>query len=362
MTRKLVRKKQQSRQRGHKMVGEMRQDLITGKWVVVAIERSGKPSDFTSRRKKPRRLAKFKNDCPFCRLDKWRQRPDVLRLPDDPEEWEVHIFGNKYPAFYPCDDWRSWQAGPYRAIESVGYHEILATRYHNEADAFLTQRQMSLQIEALELRYRQLKEKPSVSYIQIIKNSGEEAGASLEHPHNQIFTVPTIPSDVHDMLTGAERYRQQYNENVFQTIIDWERKERVRVIEENDGFVLFCPYASRVAYEMWIVPKKPNPYFENIGPKERDQLADLMRSAFVRLYVGLNDPPYNYYILSAPCDDTGFVSDRKIYKNFRWHVQILPRLSKWGGFEIGTGLEITTVKPEEAAEYLRQQPLDELLA
>ena len=86
-----------------------------------------------------------------------------------------------------------------------------------------------------------------------------------------------------------------------------------------------------------------------------------MRGALARLYVSLNDPPYNYYILSAPCDDTGFVSDRKIYKNFRWHIQILPRLSKWGGFEMGTGLEITSVLPEEAAVYLRGQNIDQLL-
>jgi UDPglucose--hexose-1-phosphate uridylyltransferase len=345
----------------HRMVGEMRQDLVTGKWVVVATERSQKPSDFTTGQKRPQRMAKYKEKCPFCQLDKYPQKPDIVRLPDDPEEWEVHIFGNKYPAFNPCDEFRSWQQGPYRAIESVGYHEILATRWHDEADAYLTQRQMALQIEALELRYRQLREKPSVSYIQIIKNSGEGAGASLEHPHNQIFTVPVIPSDVHDILMGAEKYRQQHNENVFQTIIDWEKREGVRLIDENDDFILFCPYASRVAYEMWIVPKKHDPYFENMTPKQRDNLAELLRGALARLYVGLNDPPYNYYILSAPCDDTGFVSDRKIYKNFRWHIQILPRLSKWGGFEMGTGLEITTVLPEEAAAYLRGQNIDQLL-
>ena len=346
---------------GHKMAGEMREELITGKWVAVATERSQKPTDFINTRKKPSRLAKFKENCPFCRLDKYPQEPDVIRLPDDREDWEVHIFGNKYPVLRPGDDFRSWQTGPYRAIESVGYHEILATMNHDETDAYLTNRQMALQIEALELRYRQLREKPSVSYIQIIKNSGEDAGASLEHPHNQIFTVPVIPNDVHDILVGAEKYRQQHGENVFQAMIDWERREGTRVIGENNDFILFCPYASRVAYEMWIVPKKHDPYFENMPPAERNSLAEMMRTALAKLYVGLNDPPYNYYVLSAPCDDAGFVSDRKIYKNFRWHVQILPRLSKWGVFEMGTGLEISTVLPEDAAVYLREQKIDQLL-
>jgi len=342
-------------------VGELRQDLVTGKWVVVATGRAKKPSSFLKERPKPKKPPKTVNDCPFCNLEKYPQAPDILRLPDDPDEWELHIFNNKYPAFNPTDDFRSWQNGPYRAMESVGYHELLATRHHNQIDALLSYRQMSLQIEALVSRYRQLKEKPSVSYIQIIKNHGEDAGASLEHPHHQIFTVPVVPSDIKDVMNGSLEYAADNGNEVFDTIIDFELKENVRTIYENDKFVAFCPYSSRVPFEIWIVPKEPNPYFENLSPKDREALSEVMVKVFASLYVGLNDPSYNYYILSAPCDDTSSVREHKGYKNFRWHIQVMPRLNTWGGFEMGTGLEITTALPEDSAAFLREQKIDTLL-
>ena len=352
---------QEARQKKRKEVGELRQDLVTGKWVVVATGRAKKPSSFLKERPKPKRPAKVMNSCPFCNLEKFSQQPDVLRLPDDSDEWEVHIFGNKYPAFTPTDEYRAWEVGPYRAMESVGYHELLATRQHSAIDAMLSYRQMALQLEALVLRYRQLKEKPSVSYIQIIKNHGEEAGASLEHPHHQIFTVPVVPSDIKDLMEGAQNYAMEKGQEVFGVMLDYELKQDERVLYENDKFIAFCPYSSRVAFEVWIVPRDPNPYFENISPKDCESLAEIMTKVFGSLYVGLNDPPYNYYILSAPCDDTGLKSNNKSYKDFRWHIQVLPRLSTWGGFEMGTGLEITTALPEESAVFLREQKIEVLM-
>lgn len=338
--------------------GELRQDIITGKWVVVATGRSKRPTDYVEDKNKPKTLSKFEQDCPFCNLKKFPQAPDLLRLPDDLDDWEVHIFDNKYPAFRPADEYRVWQEGPYRTMEAVGYHEILATKQHHTVDAMLTYSEMSLQLEALVIRYRQLKEKPSVSYIQIIKNHGDGSGASLDHPHNQIFTTPVLPSDVQDLVGGAEQYAKKNNREVFQTILDFESEESKRIIHENEDFVAFCPYASRVSFEVWVMPKKPNPYFENLGPGERDSLAEIMVKVFNNLYIGLHDPPYNYYILSAPCDDINLTGQRHNYDNFRWHIQILPRLNTWGGFEMGTGLEIIDTLPEEAADYLRQQKIN----
>jgi len=339
--------------------GELRQDLITGKWIVLATTRAKRPDDFIGERSQPTALAKVDNDCPFCRLDKFVQEPDVVRLPDDPDKWQVHIFPNKYPAFCREDDLRTWQVGPYRAMESVGYHEVLATRWHNEIDSRLSTRQLSLQLEALVLRYRQLKEKPAVNYIQIIKNHGKEAGASLQHPHHQIFTVPVLPSDIRDMLEGAHRYRESHEIDPFEAMVRFEEESGDRIVAENDHFVAFCPYASRVPFETWVVPREHNPFFENVGPEQRTALAEILSVVFKQLYIGLNDPPYNYYILSAPCDDTGFVCDRVMFDNFRWHLQILPRLNVWGGFEMGTGLEIVTTAPEESARHLRGQVIEQ---
>jgi UDPglucose--hexose-1-phosphate uridylyltransferase len=354
------KKMKMKKENGAPEAGELRQDLITGQWVVVATGRALRPHDFLAERGRPVPLVKFKDECPFCRLDLFPQEPDVLTLPPGSDEWEVHIFPNKYPAFSSREEFRAWQVGPYRAMESVGYHEVLATRWHNEVDAYLTPRQLSVQLEALLLRYRQLREKPSVNYIQIIKNHGLKAGASLEHPHHQILTVPVLPADVQALLTGAERYFTQHGAEAFSVMLEWELRERERIVYENDHFVALCPFASRAPFEVMITPREPTPYFENSDPAMRLALAEALHDVLGRLFVGLHDPPYNYYIQSAPCDTTGFVCDINQFAHFRWHVSIVPRLNVWGGFELGTGLPITTALPEESAAYLREVRLDTL--
>lgn len=335
-------------------LGEIRKDITTDDWVVIATGRSKRPDNFAAARPKPKKIPKYNKDCPFCNLTKFPQSPDVLRLPNDPNTWQVHIFGNLYPAFSPRPEFRTWKTGPYPALDAVGFHELLATRHHNQDDHALTLKEHALVIEALVLRYRQLKKEQAVNYIQIIKNHGQEAGGSLEHPHHQIFTVPILPNDISKMLHSAEHYYQKNNQEVFAVIQKFEQESGERIVWENDHFLVFCPYASRVPFETWILPKQPNPFFEDIGPSERDSLAEAMQQIFRRLYHGLNDPPYNYYIHSAPCDDTGFTCNRETFQHFRWHIEVLPRLSKFGGFELGTGLEINTVLPEESAEFLRE--------
>jgi UDPglucose--hexose-1-phosphate uridylyltransferase len=124
-------------------------------------------------------------------------------------------------------------------------------------------------------------------------------------------------------------------------------------VSENESFVAVCPFASRLPFEVWIIPTKQDPWFENVTVGERRLLAAALQDVLRRLYVGLNDPSYNYFIYSAPCDETGFVCDASTFKHFRWHLTVVPRLHVWGGFELGTGLEINTMLPEEAAEYLR---------
>ncbi len=334
--------------------GELRQDLITGKWVAIAHGRSQRHQNKTDVNKKPKTSPKYQDNCPFCNLTQFPQEPDILRLPDNPDTWQIHVFANKYPAFIPATELRSRFEGPYRAIEAVGYHEVLATRWHNQTEAEMTISELSLVLEALVVRYRQLKTKQSVNYIQIIKNHGIEAGATQQHPHHQIFTTPVLPSEVSDILHGAERYSQKHGHDPYTDMISFELEAGTRIIWQNDDFVIFCPYASRVPFETWIMPRAPEPFFENLGPSQRESLAQAMHELFVRLDRGLNDPAFNYFIYSAPCDDTGFICNKESFGNFRWHIEVLPRFGSWGGFELATALEINPSVPEESAAFLRQ--------
>ncbi|MBI4022063.1 MAG: hypothetical protein HY372_01800 [Candidatus Andersenbacteria bacterium] len=337
------------------VAGEVRQDLLTGKWVVVAPGRAGRPQEFATQRPRPRKLPKYRDDCPFCNLAAFPQRPDLIRLPDDPDRWQVHIFPNKYPALHAREEFRSWNVGPNRALEAVGYHEILATRWHHQVDGLISTEELALQLEALVLRYRELREKAAVNYIQIIKNHGEAAGASLAHPHHQIFGLPVLPNEVLDLLRGVEEYARRLGSNPFDVMMEFEGENGERLVGENEYFMAFCPFASRVSFEVWIVPRAAEPYFENSSVTQREALAELLGDVLARLYVGLHDPAYNYFIYSAPCDETGFVCDRSLFGRFRWHVAVMPRLGALGGLEVSTGLTVSETSPETAAAFLREQ-------
>lgn len=333
---------------------ELRQDVVTGKWVIISTVRGERPHH-SPQKHQLEPIPKYQDNCPFCNLAKFPQAPDVLRLPDDPNTWRLHIFGNKYPALTPTPELTSWNVGLYRAVSATGYHELLAPRHHDQLEGLMTEKQFALQLEALVLRYRQLRNKPAVNYIQIIKNHGAEAGGSLDHPHHQIFAMPVLPDDILERLHGAETFAHQHHQEVYQAILDFEHGANQRIIFENEYFTAVCPYASRQPYQVSIIPRQANPFFEDATPDQREALAELMQKVFSRLYHGLQDPPYNYYIHSAPCDDHGFVCNQKSFQHFRWHLDIVPRISSWGGFEMSTGLEINSVTPEQAAAFYREE-------
>ena len=129
---------------------------------------------------------------------------------------------------------------------------------------------------------------------------------------------------------------------------EYESQAQKRVVFENDKFIAFCPFASRAAFEVWVMPKKHSPYYERITDKDKPELAEVFQRTMSSIYNSLGDPAYNFYIHTSPCDG-------KDYPHFHWHIEILPHTSTWAGFELQTGIEISTIQPEAAAKHLRKQ-------
>jgi UDPglucose--hexose-1-phosphate uridylyltransferase len=128
-------------------------------------------------------------------------------------------------------------------------------------------------------------------------------------------------------------------------MIDWERKKKQRIIFENKHYVAFVPYASRVSYEVRIFPKKHESHFENFLPVERPALAEALQKCLLKIKKAIGSPDYNFFIHTAPVGETD---------HYHWHIEILPRTFKWGGLELGMGIEVVAVPPEEAARNLRE--------
>ncbi len=338
-----------------KFPSELRLDLISKDWVVIATGRAKRPEAFKKEKHKKEEIPE--KDCPFCRI-KNQEKPIAIYVKGKkivpgrngiPKNWTTIIFPNKYPAFLPHPDLdEKIEGNLYKTINAVGFCELVVTKDHRKSLALLSQKHVKEVLGSYQERYLDLMDKKFVNYISIFHNHGKEAGASQSHPHSQIITNPLVDPDLGKALLNSERYFKKEKKCIYCEMNEWEKKTRKRIVFENEDFLCVCPFASKSAFEIIISPKNHLPYFERINEKEKWQLAEAFQIALKKIYKGLSDPAYNFYLHTAPCDG-------KNHSYYHWHWTILPKTATWAGFEIGTGMEISTITPEKAAEYLRKQ-------
>lgn len=345
---------------------ELRFDLISKDWVVIATGRGKRPEMFKKERRRKIRIPKSK--CPFCNI-RTQEKPTLVfshgkKMPlkgGIPKDWTTIAIPNKYPALLPYPKLEEKIEGElYQTMNAVGFCELIVMRDHQKHFPHFEVAQVKEVFDAYQERYLDLMEKPFVNYVSIFHNHGAEAGASQPHPHSQIITTPLIDIDLKKALSNSEKYFKAHKKCIYCKMNDWEIRVKKRVIFENKEFLAICPFASKSAFQVIVSPKRHLAYFENIGEKEKWLLSEAFREALRKLYKALNDPAYNFYLHTAPCDGAkprgGRATFRgKKYDSYHWHWTILPKTATWAGFEIGTRMEISTIEPEKAAEYLRKQ-------
>jgi len=323
---------------------ELRFDLVSKDWVVIATGRARRPETFTVLKKEGEKISE--KDCPFCNIK--IQEPPILEYKNKNGEWEVMVIPNKFPAFSIGESLNEKYIGPYKVMDGVGHCELAVTRDHNRSMAQLSVKEIRRVLDAYHERYLDLMNEKLVNYISIFHNHGQEAGASVAHNHSQIIAHPLVDPDLRRSLSGSSIFWKKHHQKcVHCVMLEWDKKDGKRIIFENKKFLVLAPFTSRVAFEVRIYPKEHHAYFERIRSDEKDYLAEAFKAALFKLYKGLSDPPYNYFLHTAPCDGRN-------YDHYHWHWEILPKTSVWAGFELGTGIEISTIEPETAAEYLKK--------
>jgi UDPglucose--hexose-1-phosphate uridylyltransferase len=336
-----------------KFPSELRFDSISKDWVVIATGRARRPETFKKERRVKEELVQ--EQCPFCKID-IQKKPTLIFVQGKkisankiPKEWTTIAFPNKYPAFIPYPKLEERKEGPfYEKMNAVGFHEVVVTRDHRKSLGQFKIEEAKEVFDVYQKRYQNLMDKNFVNYISIFHNHGLEAGASISHPHSQIITTPLIDIDLSKALNNSEKYYRKTKKCIYCQMNNWERKMKKRIVFENKYFLALCPFASKSAFQVIISPKNHLPYFEKVTEEEKWHLAEVFQKVLSKLYKGLSDPAYNFYLHTAPCDG-------KKYSYYHWHWTILPKTSTWAGFEIGTRMEISTIEPEKAAAYLRSQ-------
>ena len=335
----------------------LRYDPTTADWVVFAPQRAARPHDRRAAAGgEPAGEGQPAGDaaktCPFCPGNEGMTPPEIYALRDGSAAnrpgWRVRVIPNKFPALRIEEDHHRLVDGPlFRRMGGCGAHEvIIESPDHERTLAQQPLGQIQSVFQTLQARYKDLLRDVRFQTVVIFKNSGERAGTSLAHPHFQLIATPVVPRTLRLKHVVATDYFDQTGQCLYCALRDEELAAGERVLVQNQDFVAILPYASHVPFETWILPKAHAASFGEANPSTFGGLAGVVRTVLEKLRVGLDDPHFNLMIDTVSRGD-----EDKEY--FLWHIQILPRLTTPAGFELGSGMSINTVMPEEAASFLR---------
>lgn len=326
----------------------IRQDPISKEWVIYSPARKKRPHDwgastpYTS-------VASYDQNCPFCPGNEHMLNTIIDETRNNIEPgWICRSIPNKFPALSQNSKTQRHREGFYLCMGGYGHHEVIIENpnhskdlSHDDLNEFLNV------IEMYHRRYQFLMMDSHIVMVTIFRNHGARAGTSLLHPHSQIIGSPTVPRYIRIQEQLAEIYFDDNGNCIYCDLIKNELMSEARIIVQNHSFVSFVPYAAKVPFEIWIIPRRHTAVFGDIIDNEKEDLAKILRDILKKLYYLLNDPDYNFIIHS-------YTRFRANEPHLHWFLQIVPRLLTPAGFEMGSGFNINPSIPEEDAELLRK--------
>jgi UDPglucose--hexose-1-phosphate uridylyltransferase len=326
-------------------VNQVRVDPLSGLRTIVASGRATRPGGWAANGEAE--PIDVERD-PFAPGHEDRTPPEVDAFrpdgsaPDTPG-WTVRVVPNLYPAVSPDGDEPAEPSHAphlFTALPARGAHEVIV----NAPDAVMSLADLTADqvVEAAEMWRRRIRAHADAAYVHLLVNERAEGGASLPHTHAQLYALDFVPAEV---ARERERFTAHATRtmggNLLQDLVQEEVKLRERVIAVDDEAVLMAPYASRLPYQLMLAPRTPRERFEDDGPTG----AALLHDALLRLRATLGAmPPVNLWIRTAP----------RGAERFCWRIDVVPRLTHLAGLELGTGLHLNVVAPEQAAAELRE--------
>ncbi len=296
--------------------GELRRNPVSGKLTIVAPGRAARPRDGGE-------AAAGAAPCPFCAGNEALTPPELEArrpaggAPDSPG-WTLRVVPNKYPALAGLHEVILHSPDHAAELEDLSDEDLAAT-------VACYQRRIGAQLDA------------GAAAVTLVVNRGLGSGASLEHPHAQLFATPVVPSLLQDELMEFDRHRNRYGTCV---LCDEIAGAGERLVFAGDH-VAWTPLASRFSHELWLAPAE---HAADVRDDDPERLAAALRRALVAVKTATAGAPFNLWVHTAPGNLSG---------PFHWHVEIAPRLSGIAGFELGSDIAVVSADPVAAAAALR---------
>jgi UDPglucose--hexose-1-phosphate uridylyltransferase len=329
---------------------EIRRDPITGRTVVIDRGPFRRRDDFLL---EPVRLDDPPAACPFCEGREADAGQEILAWreggPANVPGWSVRVVPNRNPKLRIEGGMEIRAAGPFEVRDGLGAHEvIIETPLHDQPLHALDADRLWRVLWAWRTRMQDLKRDSRFVSIVIFKNHGRAAGARLDHSHSQLAAYPLIPPALEDEVSGSNRYHDATGRCVFCDMIVEEGRDGNRIIRKDDELIAYAPFASRVPFETWVMPLEHAARFEDASDRTLEYLAETIRGVMSGIDWALERPGYNMVLHSAPL--TGEADGA-----FHWHLEILPRVTRYSGQEWASGMFRNPVPPEESAKVLRDR-------
>ncbi len=350
---------------------EMRHDWLADRWVIIAPQRTQRPSDFVFRPP----LALDDQDCPFC-FGHEMHTPEAVacyhsKRSSGPSQWKVRVVPNKFPAVNAalrCAGVLAEGAGSvllddissdrghghhdnsidlFRRRELTGGHEVIVeSPKHLQSISQLDRETTQLVFMAYRDRLHYWLDERKLAYAVVFKNVGLDAGASLSHTHSQLIATDILPTDIQRSVDRMQHFADKESACLFCRMAEDELEQGVRVVEQTPDFLAFCPFASRLPSMLTIIPKQHQSAFQMLPDSQLEQLSWLTHRLVRRLERCYPETAYNFIIHTAP-------SCQRHSSSFHWRLELFPRITKVAGFEWGSDCYINPVSPENAASSLR---------
>jgi UDPglucose--hexose-1-phosphate uridylyltransferase len=331
---------------------EIRHDAIADRWVVLVPHRAKRP-----------REESLKEQCPFCPGNEHMTPPawlvysrvegELVKLADKEDKrvgnWVIRCFPNMFPALRSDVPFEEKLGESFffatTSYSGFGFHYVIVeSPIHDAHPHNSSVKGLELVVEAYFDVMTKLSYEKGIKYVCLFRNYKPEAGASISHPHSQVIALPIVPSAVRREIEAARRYNRERGGCFYCDLIELEVGSP-RLVYADEHYVAVTPWASLFPFEVWIIPRRHEPNFINIHPKERKALARTLKAVLFALRKAANDPPYNFGFHVAPARWRG--------ESYHWHIEIHPRIAVAGGFELTSGMYINVVPPERAADELR---------
>ena len=333
---------------------ELRQDRITGQWVVIAPGRGDRPQQFASYGMHGSPDGDDGSQtCPFCPGNE-HELPGIIaeyRAPDS-AGWQVRVVPNKYAAF--SLDARTTDKKPgHQSQSALGFSEVIIdTPRHDAKLTTLNNHDLLTLMQAYRERFDALMSEEAIQRVILFRNSGPLSGASLAHPHSQIVAIGVDPPMLTALENRAREYFEEHSHCLLCDEIKGERDKALRIVETSDDFTVIVPFAPQYPSEIWIIPTRHQARFDEISDRELECFGRTLRRSLMRLYTVYGAISYNFVIDSAGKTDKGT-------PYLHWRLRIAPKLTHWGGFELGANLPVIPSAPETDAAALRSAKLGE---